>query len=74
MVCPMCVTTAIVANAPAIAAAAAGGLAAAKISMNRKAAVAPVHKAACVTDQRAGRPLRPETARLLVGSSMELDD
>eukprot|EP00877_Chromochloris_zofingiensis_P009517 jgi/Chrzof1/4819/Cz15g00160.t1 len=39
MVCPVCIATAIVANAPAIAAAAVGGAAAAKVALRKPQAV-----------------------------------
>lgn len=77
MVCPMCVTTAIVANAPAIAAAAAGGLAAAKISISRKAApvsAAQMAKPSTVAKQQSGRPAKPEVVNLMVVQSWEHDD
>jgi hypothetical protein len=52
--CPVCFTAAIVANAPAIAAA-AGGLAAAKVAMGSKDA----KPQRCVKEQAAGKATRP---------------
>jgi hypothetical protein len=54
--CPVCFTAAIVANAPVIAAA-AGGLAAAKVAMDGKDAKSQSQR--CVKEQAAGKAVRP---------------
>uniref|UniRef100_A0A383WC33 Uncharacterized protein n=1 Tax=Tetradesmus obliquus TaxID=3088 RepID=A0A383WC33_TETOB len=56
--CPMCLTAAIVANAPAIAAA-AGGLAAAKVAMDGKGPKAQQ----CVKEQAASKASHPVVAK-----------
>ncbi|WIA28795.1 hypothetical protein OEZ86_011325 [Tetradesmus obliquus] len=56
--CPMCLTAAIVANAPAIAAA-AGGLAAAKVAMDGKGPKAQQ----CVKEQAASKSSHPVVAK-----------
>lgn len=59
MVCPMCITAAVIANAPGIAAA-VGGFAAAKVAINqtggRRAPVMP-DKRSLIEDKPVARPV-----------------
>lgn len=58
MVCPMCITAAVIANAPGIAAA-VGGFAAAKVAMGQNVRRAPVmpDKRPLVEDKPVVRPM-----------------